>query len=190
MDYKDYISYLRKNRINKHFLNSDSDKRKTVYLELLKNAKSHLRFFAGNLSDEITNSEEFVEGISDFIENKGKLEIILNKFDESVARNSNLYKRLAFYASRGYNISVMKTPIEVTIKLNEKDTPVNFAVSDTNAYRLEVDVDKRNALCNMNDEEFSQKLIDTFHKLSSNSQTIKVDLIDLFSLKPNKKAND
>lgn len=55
MNYSDYISTLRKQCQNRIFMNSDNEKRKTVYRELLQSANSHLRFFAGNLCDEITN---------------------------------------------------------------------------------------------------------------------------------------
>lgn len=47
MTYSDYISSLREKRINRMFLNSDSEKRKSVYRELLQCANKKLRFFAG-----------------------------------------------------------------------------------------------------------------------------------------------
>lgn len=184
MDYSEYISTLRTKRQNRVFMNSDSEKRKTVYRELLKSANSNLRFFAGNLCDEITNSEEFVEGISDFIEKNGKLEIILNKYDEDLIKKSNLYKRIAFYSAQHCAVSVKKTSIAVSIKNNDMETPAHFAVADLLAYRLEVDIDKRIAICNMNDGVFAQKLVETFEQISSSSQTTTVDLVELFSLKP------
>lgn len=184
MDYSEYISTLREKRQNRVFMNSDSEKRKTVYRELLQSAKSNLRFFAGNLCDEITNSEEFVEGISDFIEKKGTLEIILNKFDEDLIKTSNLYKRIAFYSAQNYDVSVKKTSITVNISNNKKETPAHFAVADVLAYRLEVDIDKRIAICNMNDEVFAQNLVDIFEQISNNSKTSIIDLVNLFSLKP------
>lgn len=164
-------------------MNSDSEKRKTVYRELLQSANSNLRFFAGNLCDDITNGEEFVEGISDFIEKGGRLEIILNQYDEDLIKSSNLYKRLAFYSAQNYAVSVMTTSMTVTISIQNQDTPAHFAVADQMAYRLEIDIEKRNAICNMNDEALTQKLIDIFTQISSNSQTQTVDLVKLFSLK-------
>lgn len=189
MTYSDYISSLREKRINRMFLNSDSEKRKSVYRELLQCADKKLRFFAGNLCDDITNSDDFVEGISDFIEKNGSLEILLNKYDASLIKESNLYKRLAFYAARNYNVTVKSTPVTVTIHLNGKDTPAHFAVADYYAFRLEVDIEKRIAICNMNDEKFSQILIQTFDKISSDSQTVEIDLVKLFSLKPKEEKH-
>ena len=189
MTYSDYLYSLREKRINRMFLNSDSEKRKSVYRELLQCADKNLRFFAGNLCDDITNSDDFVEGISDFIEKNGNLEILLNKYDESVIKESNLYKRLAFYAARNYNVTVKSTPVTVNIHLNGKDTPAHFAVADFYAFRLEVDIKKRTAICNMNDEKFSQMLIKTFDKISSDSQTVEIDLVKLFSLKPKKEEH-
>lgn len=183
MEYSEYISTLRKTRQNRIFMNSDSEKRKTVYRELLQSANSNLRFFAGNLCDDITNGEEFVEGISDFIEKGGRLEIILNQYDEDLIKSSNLYKRLAFYSAQNYAVSVMTTSMIVTISIKDQDTPAHFAVADQMAYRLEIDIEKRNAICNMNDEALAQKLIDIFTQISSNSQTQTVDLVKLFSLK-------
>lgn len=164
-------------------MNSDSEKRKTMYRELLQSANSNLRFFAGKLCDDITNGEEFVEGISDFIEKGGILEIILNQYDEDLIKSSNLYKRLAFYSAQNYAVSVMTTSMTVTISIQDQDTPAHFAVADQMAYRLEIDIEKRNAICNMNDEALAQKLIDIFTHISSNSQTQIVDLVKLFSLK-------
>lgn len=183
MDYSEYISTLRKNRQNRIFMNSDNEKRKDVYRELLQSANSNLRFFAGNLCDEITNSEEFVERISDFIEKNGNLEIILNRYDEDLIKASNLYKRLAFYSAQNYAISVMTTSMTVSISIQDKETPAHFAVADQMAYRLEIDIENRNAICNMNDGALAQKLIDIFTQISSNSQTKIVDLVKLFSLK-------
>lgn len=180
---------MRKKRINRMFLNSDSEKRKSVYRELLQCADKNLRFFAGNLCDDITNSDDFVEGISDFIEKNGNLEILLNKYDESLIKESNLYKRLAFYAARNYNVAVKSTPVTVNIHLNGKDTPAHFAVADFYAFRLEVDIEKRTAICNMNDEKFSQMLIKTFEKISSDAQTVEIDLVKLFSLKPKEEEH-
>ena len=183
MDYSDYISSLRKKRINRIFMNSDSEKRKTVYSELLQSANSNLRFLAGNLCDEITNSEDFVEGISDFIENNGKLEIILNQYDEGQIKASNLYKRLAFYSAQNYDVSVMNTSMTVKISIHDKETPAHFAVADHLAYRLEVDIEKRTAICNMKDETLSRKLVEIFTQISSDPQTKTVDLVNLFGLK-------
>lgn len=183
MEYSEYISTLRKNRQNRIFMNSDSEKRKIVYRELLQCANSNLRFFAGNLCDEITDSEEFVEGISDFVEKRGNLEIILNQYDEDLIKSSNLYKRLAYYSAKHNAISVMRTSMTVTISIQGHETPAHFAVADQLAYRLEVDIEKRNAVCNMNDGALAQSLIDIFKQISSDSQTQTVDLVKLFSLK-------
>ena len=186
MDYSDYISTLRKQCKNRIFMNSDSEKRKTVYRELLQSANSNLRFFAGNLCDEITNSEAFVEEISDFIEKNGALEIILNQYNEDLIKASNLYKRLAFYSAQNCAVSVKRTSMSVNISIHDQDTPAHFAVADHQAFRLEVDIEKRTAICNMNDEIFAQKLVDIFEKISSNSQTHIIDLVKLFSLKAKK----
>lgn len=183
MNYSDYISTLRQMRQNRIFMSSDNEERKTVYLELIKSADSNLRFLAGNLCDEITNSEEFVEAISDFIEKKGQIEIILNQYNEEIAKESNLYKRLAYYSAQNYSISVQQTSATVSIGNTEKETPAHFAVADLSSFILEMDIEKRIAICNMNDVELTKKLTDIFEQISSNPETYSIDLVNLFSLK-------
>ena len=98
-EYSIFVSELAKNRENRIFLNSDEEHGLIVYVNLLKSAKKQIRIFAGRLCEHIGNKPEFVEAISEFIENNGQVSILLNNYDEKIIVNSPLFKRLAYYIS-------------------------------------------------------------------------------------------
>ena len=111
-EYSIFVSELAKNRENRIFLNSDEEHGLIVYVNLLKSAKKQIRIFAGRLCEHIGNKPEFVEAISEFIENNGQVSILLNNYDEKIIVNSPLFKRLAYYISEKKKVKVDKKPKE------------------------------------------------------------------------------
>lgn len=195
-EYRLFIAYLAKNGLDKIFLNSDEDKMRDVFIEMFKNSKDVIRIFAGQLCNNVTQGSEYIEALSDFIENGGKLRILLNNFDENKALNSNLFKRLAFYKSRNYNLEIKKTtdkPVmefkATTVEENKtvsenksQDIEVHFAIGDTESYRIETDIKQRRAICNMHGSSKAEELAKFFDELYSQPYTQTVNLISLFNI--------
>lgn len=87
--YKIFIHDLAKNGIDKAFLNSDSEKMKTVYIEMLNHSEKEFRIFAGLLCNEVTSSQEYINAISSFVERRGVLRILLNQYKEDNIKESD-----------------------------------------------------------------------------------------------------
>lgn len=178
-DYRSFVRSLANNGTNQIFLNSDNDKMLSVFIEMFENSQTEFRIYAGNLCNEVTNSKEYIEAISNFIEKRGQLFILLNNFDTKEIVNYNLYRRLAYYQSLdGYNINIKYTQTKILYNNN----PAHFAVGDRHSYRIETDIKNRTAVCNMNDPEYCIKLIRLFDKVFSDEGSMDVDLIRIFNI--------
>lgn len=176
--YKKFVHNLAENRINKVFLNSDNAKMLSVFQEMFEHSDSEFRIFAGDLCNETTGSKEYIESISNFIEKKGRLYILLNDFRQERAVTHNLYKRLAYYQSLGeYHIFIKST----RSKILYNDEVAHLAIGDHCSYRIETDIEKRTAICNMSSPEYSEKLVSLFDGLFSDEGNLVVDLVKIFN---------
>lgn len=180
--YKDFVSSLAKSKIDKLFLNSDKEHAIVVLVNLFQIANNTLRIFAGSLCKEVANSTEYVEAISDFIERGGKVRILLNKYDENLAINSNLFKRLAYYISEGKDIQVKRCEIKPYLNNDPEKKEIHFTVADETAYRIETDIEKRTAECNYNNPVMAKSMASFFDNLFAQQDSVGIDLITLFNL--------
>lgn len=178
-NYRSFVRSLANNCTNQIFLNSDNDKMLSVFIEMFENSQKEFRIYAGNLCNDVTNSKEYIEAISNFIEKKGQLFILLNNFNAEEIVNYNLYRRLAYYQSlNDYNIKIKYTHTKILYNSN----PAHFAVGDRHSYRIETDIKNRTAVCNMNDPEYCAKLIRLFDKVFVDAGSVDVDLIKIFNI--------
>lgn len=180
--YKEFVHCQALFKTGINFLNSDEDKMKTVYVEMLNNAKSEFRIFAGTLACDVTNSSDFIETLSDYIERGGCLHILLNNYNEDAVLQSQLFKRLAYYKSIGRDIVVKISLDHPYILTAEGRKDVHFALGDRNSYRLETDIEKRTAICNMNNPEKAVKFVNFFDQLFAKPENTEIDLAKLFKL--------
>lgn len=179
VEYKAFVKALAEENANRVFLNSDHDKAMVVLVEIINKAEEELRIFAGNLCNGIGDSSEYIIAISEFIERNGKVKILLNQYKEECVRASNLYKRLAYYASLKRDVSVKHTEAKPYLTGDSEKKPVHFTVGDKRSYRVETDIKKRTAECNFNSPEVAEKMADFFDKLFDKDAR-EVDLVALF----------
>ena len=180
--YKSFVHNLAENQIDKVFLNSDNNKMLSVFQEMFEYANFEFRIFAGDLCNETTGSKEYIESISNFIEKKGKLYILLNNFHQEKSVTHNLYKRLAYYQSLGENHIYIKTTKNQVLYKGEV---AHLAIGDHRSYRIETDIEKRTAICNMSSPEYSEKLVSIFDDLFNDEDNLIVDLVRIFNLQQN-----
>lgn len=179
--YKDFVHFLTSNGLNKIFLNSDLDKMKAVFTEMFSSSKEELRIFAGTLCNDVSNSEEYIETLSDFIENGGHLKILLNSFNEEEAKKSRLFNRLTYYESLDkYNIEIKGTNEQPVMEENGVEKKVHFAIGDKKSYRIETDIMGRKAICNMNDPDNASVYANFFDRLFESEKSVRIDLKKLF----------
>lgn len=178
--YKDFVSLLAKNGINRVFLNSDEEHALDVLVQLFNISQTHIKIFAGCLCKHVGNMPEYIVALSEFIERGGTLYILLNAFDEDSAKVSNLYKRLAYYKSVGKPISVKKTSARPFLNGDPERKEVHFTIGDGKSYRIETDTDKRTAECNFNNPIVAKATEDFFDKLFNSTDASEIDIVKLF----------
>lgn len=181
-NYRRFIHSLATSHINRVFLNSDEDKMIAVFTEIFNFSSDIVRIFAGSLCNPSTESSAYIEALSDFIERKGRLKILLNNFDVTKVQKTNLYKRLAYYKSEGADIEIKSTSATPYIIAKDGEhINIHFAVGDDKSYRVENDTNNRTAICNMSDKETAKELASVFDRIFDNQSSLRVDLAAIFA---------
>ena len=179
--YAQFVKMLALANDSRIFLNSDEDHALDVLVELFKKAKDEIRIFAGCLCKHIGNKPEYITALSDFIERGGTVKILLNAFDEEAAKNSNLYKRLAYYQSSGKPVFVKKTLAHPYRTKDPEKREVHFTVGDMSSYRLETSIEQRTAECSFNSPEIAKDTALFFDSLFLRSDAEDIDLQHIFN---------
>lgn len=177
--YRDFVHALAINRENKVFLNSDEDHALDVLVEIFQTAQQEVRIFAGSLCRHVGNENRYIVALSDFIDRQGKVRILLNAYDQSCAKESNLYKRLAFYKESGEDIIVRSTSAKPYMGSDPDKKEIHFTIGDQNSYRLETDIEKRTAICNFNDPDKGAVLAKFFDEQFNAKGTEEIDLAEI-----------
>lgn len=178
--YKEFISLIAKSGENRTFLNSDETHALAVLVQLFQIAQHKVRIFAGCLCKHVGNQPEYIVALSEFIERGGTLHILLNNFDEDYARTSNLYKRLAYYKSKGYPMVIKKTTLRPYKTGDQEKKEVHFTIGDECAYRIETDVEQRTAECNFANPILAKQTADFFDSLFERKDSEEIDITKLF----------
>ena len=180
VSYKLFIRQLAKNHDSRVFLNSDEDHALAVFVQLFQIAQKEIKIFAGCLCKHVGNQTEYVVALSEFIERGGAIRILLNDYDENAAKESTLYKRLAYYISKGYPVEVKTTTARPYLSNDPDKKPIHFTEVDGVAYRLETDIDKRTAECSLNNPAMAGAIATFFDGLYNREGTVLVDVVALF----------
>ena len=169
-NYIKYISKLSKEKSNVEFLNSDTDRALAVLVQIINSSSRIVRIFAGALCSEVPSDNQYVSALSDFIERNGVVRIMLNQFDDSKAKESNLFKRLAYYLELNKDIKIFSTEARPYLISDPEKNEIHFTTGDDCAYRVETDIDKKTAKCNFNNPQAAENLIQFFDELAGNAE--------------------
>lgn len=184
-EYRQFVASLARgndgNGIDRTFLNSDKDRALIVLVELFKSAKEIVRIFAANLCQYVGTESEYIEALSDFIEKEGEVRILLNNYNEENAKQSNLFKRLAFYKSEGKKVYVKSTTVKPYYSGDESKTEVHFTIADDKGFRIETDVEKRTARCNFNNQKEAGNTVQFFDAVFNSPSSEDINLLALFN---------
>ena len=180
-EYRNFVASLSKgDGVNRVFMNSDEDKALVVLVELFKSAKTIVRIFAANLCQHVGNQKDYIEALSDFIEKGGEVKILLNKYNQESALQSDLYKRLAYYKSEGKPVFVKQTTARPYYINDESKKEVHFTIADSKGFRIETDTEKRTARCNFNNPDEAAGVIKFFDEEFEKEYAQEIDLMELF----------
>lgn len=178
--YRKFVKLMAKTNADRMFLNSDEEHALEVLVQLIQLSKEKIQIFAGSLCEHIGNKPEYIVALSEFIERGGILNILLNRYDEEKAKNSNLYKRLAYYKANGKQIIVKSTKGKPYFSNDADKKEVHFTVGDRKSYRLETDIENRTAECNFNNPEIAGMIANFFDKLFADSGSEEINIEKIF----------
>lgn len=180
-EYRKFVSSLAiGDGVDRVFMNSDEEKALIVLVELFKSAKTKVRIFAGSLYHSVGNKLEYLIALSEFLERGGELRVLLNDYNEEAAKTSNLYKRLAYYKSKGKPIFIKTTNSRPYRTGDPEKKEVHFTIGDEKSYRIETDIEKRTAECNFNNPVLAKTIADFFDMLFDKEDTKEIQLLKLF----------
>lgn len=177
-EYRKQIEYLAKNHIGRTFLNTDEEHAAIVLNNIFETANIIVRIFAGNLCHHVGTTPGYIESLSDFIERGGEVRMLLNNCNNEDLRNSNLFKRLAYYKSLDKPIYIKKTSKKVYLTRDPNQKEVHFTVGDNSSFRLETDIANRSAIGDFNNV-IAEKYANFFDNIFTDSESVDIDIVNL-----------
>lgn len=157
--YSEEIFRLAEEKKNEIFYNSSAEHAIIVHQALMKTAERYVCIFSSSMCSEISNNDEYIAYVRNFLEG-GKdryIKILLTDYSNDFWKNP-IAKVLTHY------------PQQVQIKKYDgnvyyKDNPTHFTVTDDRAFRLETDIKNHMAFGNFNSEEQAKALKSVFDKM-------------------------
>lgn len=180
MNYEAFVKEMALSRINRTFLNNNKKHALYVLVELFNHAEKELRIFAGCLCNDVGNNSKYIMALSDFILRGGTLRILLNAYNEEETKQSDLYKRLAYFQSINKPITIKMTTAKPYKESDPDKKEVHFTIADKIAYRIENDIENFCAEWNFNDEKRAQSIADLFDQLFDEENTKEINILKLF----------
>jgi len=170
--YSDALDNLAKNNSNDTFPNKDHKHASIVLSKILKYSKSTFILFDDDLKGDIVKNDQVVsfrDSLIEFISRGGSLKIVISdENDDDDASLKSFLKTLVELFSEQVELKLASSEFKESMKkiYGEK---INFAVGDTNKYRLEKygdnSVDKKTgtAIGSFNNEQTSRLLLKAFY---------------------------
>jgi len=170
-NYKKAVEELAKNSENLEFDNKGNEHASVVLENMLKYAKKSFKIYTGNFNGDVANNDAFLKYFNKFIENKNEVKVIIESLPDDEVNYSKALKRIIDLNNNpAYNVKyklateAFKKELE-NIFQNKK--PCHFSISDSKAYRVEIEPNTYKAIVNFNDPQITQKLeliFDNFFK--------------------------
>lgn len=180
--YREFIQMLSETSDDRIFLNKGPEHAKVVLEQIFKQSKESVRIFAGNLTRVVGDDPDYIAALSDFVQNDGSsVRILLNDYNEELAKESKLYMRLAYFKSKGKDIVVKSTNAKPYRKSDPEQKEFHFTVGDEKAYRMETDIKERKAEGSMNRAETAAPMAAFFDSLFNSDQSKVIDILKLFN---------
>lgn len=157
------VDYLFHNRGNEHAL--------IILSNIFRNAKSHIRIAANRLyNDEVVNTKEYIDSMRTFLDREGsQLSILITKkpTKEEVQEHgpeNTFYWMLYNHAAYRQGRVTIKEGGGSSFK-DAAGNQVNFCTGDDRMFRMEQDVEERQAIANFRDPEYTGQLIRLFDEV-------------------------
>lgn len=156
-NYDKFVENLAKNHVAQVFTNQSSSHALSILRNVFKYADKEVNIFSGTLDSCVYNDKELISAAENFLKTKHGIVRVLLQGDVAHSRKDVENDFLHVILSLGGDI-----------KLAQDDNPLknvdnHFLVADSKAYRVELDVNERSAVCNFNDESLGTQLKNVFN---------------------------
>lgn len=178
--YKKYIEELASDKRNKVFFNSGKEHAVIVLSSMFKRARKSIKIYAGNMLGGIANNQAYIDAINDFLARQGKIEILLEEYDEE--NEPVIFKTFRRYYRFNPNQIVIKKHIFSLSEGTSQFTPIHFCVVDGRMYRIEKDIVNFAAQGNFNDIGVSTELANAFDKIFNDKTSRLISLSEIKGL--------
>lgn len=149
------VEYNADNKINTVFYNKDDKHAIIVFNAIFRHAKHSVYIAAGNLNNNVTRDEKYLDGIKKFLSlDNVKLHILVSE----IKKEGNIL----FEVLKNYPDKVCIKCSDGRMFTNKNNDIIHFCVADECMYRIENDTKERCASCNFYDIDISKKLSNSF----------------------------
>lgn len=164
-EYKKSVERLAQKRMNIEFDNEGYQHAAIVLESLFENAEKNVKMFSGTLNGDVASEIGFLKAFNKHIESRKELKIIVEEIPDKGHQSKALKRVLELQNNPSYNVKLKVADANFIALLKRKfqsGNPYHFAVSDSRAYRVELDAKAYKAICNFNDERIAPKLEEVF----------------------------
>lgn len=175
-DYFKTVEEYAKNPSDLYFFNSGHIRATIVLSRIFKYAKSNIKMYCEGFNGTVSQHPAYTRELKNFLSKKDtSLDIIVKNYDES--NNPELYKILKEHSNKVNLFKTNKKLVAVSDSDN-KETEINFTITDNKMFRLEYDVNQHSAEVNFSaPDNIVEQINDYFDKIRNDaSQTEPIKL--------------
>ncbi|MBO5406471.1 MAG: hypothetical protein IJN06_09815 [Bacteroidales bacterium] len=147
-----------------------------IFQGIFKYARKNIRVAAKDWSNtELVNRPEFIEALCEYLDRSGaELKLLLSSEPSRVALmrlKNNVFKALFFH--RAYGEGRVEIKVSDGKSFLKEGKPVHICTADTLMYRIEDDIEERQAICNFGDSKNTASLEERFDKIFQNTEIVR-----------------
>ena len=159
---KKALQYLASHKINQYFCSTKESFRKEALINIFTHAQSQIRGAFNRLSD-ITNDNELMFKLSEFLRKGGKVDLIVYNNDQWTLEQFVAHYNLGNWAAR---ISIKQTPQGAQFARNDNGIKngITFCLGDEDMYVLRPNINAPFVECNFNNRDFYDMISPIFEQ--------------------------
>jgi hypothetical protein len=171
-EYIELIEKLAKEHTNEVFYNSGETHAKVVLNNLINNSESYVETVCGNMCSEIADDSEYLAVVEKYLSDPKKktYKILFDDYNDDF-KAKKIYSILGKF---GNQVQVRRL-LSKYKHIEYNGIPIHFTVSDSSAFRIETDINKKMAWGNFNDKEKASELHQGFERFFTDEFSEEVD---------------
>jgi hypothetical protein len=167
VNYTEYVETMAKDGLNKVFFNSGPNHAAVVMSRIFKYSRETIRIYCGGFDGTVSNDEEYLLYLEQFLENGGLLRILV---EQDMSKGpSEVYKILKKHKDQ---VVISQSSIKVINAVTNK--PIHFTIGDNKMLRIELGITDYTAQVNFGDTEEASHMTEIFEKVLAQSRHLEL----------------